>query len=242
MARRPMRSNTGIFHARVENTTDVFCGGNAWSGSTSRKAVSFQLFGHPLPCTIDAWPESTDALCWHCRHPFDTVPVAVPMQFENGTWNMRGMFCGWPCAKRFVLDQDYFNVASVLFNLKQVAAKFGVTEPIVQAPPFTALTAFGGHLDIEAFRGQTRVLTTVDYPFYNFSMGFVAGDTEQRPEGGMLRRPESVSAQRTLVSSAENESLYASFLASDRSKQRPKKKRQATIGSMGSFMKKKKKT
>jgi len=236
--RRNMRSNTGIFHARVENTTDVFCGGNAWAGPTTT-GVGFRLFDHPIPRTIETWPATSDALCWHCRHPFTTVPVAVPMQFEHGTWNMRGIYCGWGCAKRFVLDQDYFNVASVLFNMKQTAAQFGVTDAIVAAPPFTALRAFGGHLNIEEFRGKQVRVSAVDYPFYNFSMGFVEERVVGRV-GGLLRRPESVAPTRTLVSNTENESMYKAFLAEDRPR-RPPKKRQVTLGSMGSFLKKKRK-
>lgn len=190
--------------------------------------VAFRLHGSDKKA-IEQWPERTDALCWHCRHGFEGVPASIPMACEDGVWQMKGIFCSWSCAKRFVLDENPFNVSSVLFAMKKVSSElFGVQGTIVAAPPLSALAAFGGHMDIESFRRESqRALVTCEYPFFNYGMGIT--------DRGNSATGESSSRQK---------SMYKTFLEEKKRKpsEKKRKKKQTTItGSMGNFMKKKKK-
>ena len=230
MRRRSVRSGAPIFHECESTTyTDVFCGSSMRPLHDAETTVAFRLHGSDK--AIERWPERTEALCWHCRHGFEGVPASIPMACDDGVWQMKGIFCSWSCAKRFVLDENPFNVSSVLFAMKKVSSElFGVQGIIVAAPPLSALVAFGGHMDIESFRrGSQRALVTCQYPFFNYGMGIT-------DRGNNNATGESSSRQK---------SMYKTFLEEKKRKpsEKKRKKKQTTItGSMGNFMKKKKRT
>lgn len=237
MRRRSVRSSASIFHDTNEaaNTTytDVFCGSSMRPLHEASHTVRFQLFGSND--VIERWPERCDEWCWHCRHPFDGVPASIPMVYDikNETWQMKGIFCSFSCAKRYVLDKHLFNVSSVLFSMKQVALLFGVNGRIVSAPPLHALKRFGGHMEIEEFRSQALPVFGCEYPFLNYRMGAQIQDPNTEIIG-LQRQPEL--PKRTLRSNAEKSSMYQTFLQSN-----PKRKRAPADGNtFDKYMKKKK--
>lgn len=231
--RRAMSSKTPVFLPTQGTTTDVFCG-----TQPKTRGTKYNLFGQPT--TIEEWPPSCDELCWHCCHGFTTVPASIPMHQTGGQWSMKGVFCSWECAKRYVVDLRLYNHAAVLFQLKAVAADFGVTERIEAAPPRTMLRAFGGTLSIDDFRQQNKVFCTIEAPFYNHSMAFKVDEKVDTSIRG-LRRPSS----RKQPSKSSTTSLYAQFLQSNVTPTKPKKtkkRKQTKIdGGMGAFLKVKRK-
>ena len=226
----------------MSNTvTDVFCSGPQ---SQRTQITDYSLFGELG--TIDSWPTSMpDTLCWHCCHAFDTVPASIPMhRTEDGVWAMKGVFCGFECAKRYLLDLRLHNSAAVLFQLKRIAADFGVVGPIRCAPPRAMLRAFGGTMTLDEFRGCNQVLYTVETPFYRFGVGFVRNEKIDTSIRG-LRRPSLARTKSVRAPGKASKGQFSTFLQTDTSSPpRPKKrKKQGTIkgaGGMGAFLKKRK--
>lgn len=232
MNRRPIRSTASIFHEQDNETTtytDIFCGSSMRPLHQTSSTVTFRLHGEVD--VIQTWPTSCSQMCWHCRHVFGGPPASIPMQYDytNDTWHMKGIFCSFACAKRHVLDMKLFNVASVLFNMKKVAALFGVTDRILAAPPMYALKVFGGHMDIAEFRESTHPIFGCSYPFFNYGMG----TQETRAADsvvGLTRQPRAPKRKGT-----KKTGMYEKFL-----KDKPKKKRKAppkASGGMTIFMK-----
>jgi hypothetical protein len=220
--------------------TDVFCSG---PHSQRIQVVDYSLFGELG--TIETWPASMpDTLCWHCCHPFDTVPASIPMhRTENRVWAMKGVFCGFECAKRYVLDMRLHNSAAVLFQLKRIASDFGVVDPIRSAPPRAMLRSFGGTMSLDEFRGCNQVLYTVETPFYRYGMGFVRNEKINTSIRG-LRRPSAARTKSVRAPRKDLNGQFNTFLSTDTSSppQAKKRKKQGTIkgGGMGAFLKKRK--
>lgn len=111
------------------------------------------------------WPQKTSICCWWCRHPFETVPVPLPIRYDPrlDAFFTKGMFCSWSCAKAFNwsqnADMDAGLRSELLFLLKKRTTRN--MHPITVAVHWSKLKMFGGHLSIEDFR---KNLDTVDCP------------------------------------------------------------------------------
>lgn len=144
----------------------------------ARKNQSYCLFGESHDPS--KWPEKTDILCWHCCHPFTTVPVSYPtriMKRAKGTqWVMRGVFCSVGCCKRHVGDSMVFNSPTRLMWINMFAnIVLGIDRPetIRPAPAREFLKAFGGSMSIREFRGGSKSTASprpLVYPFESHSM------------------------------------------------------------------------
>lgn len=96
--------------------------------------------------------EDVRQLCWHCCHPFDTVPLHYPFAYLERTDEFRvgGAFCSWECMRRYgdTVPHRRASVPIAYFHKRVV----GHTKHIRSAPPRCVLKAFGGHMSIREFR------------------------------------------------------------------------------------------
>ena len=100
-------------------------------------------------------PKKTNVWCWWCCHPFDTIPRFVPTKYDQlrRRYKVTGNFCGWPCAKAFMIhDTSYLNKKSTSMLSGLIREIHGRHYIIPSAPPRTALKNFGGTMTIEEFR------------------------------------------------------------------------------------------
>lgn len=97
-------------------------------------------------------------LCWHCCHPFDTIPIPLPIQYtERGDkWTYVGNFCSWGCAKAYNTDSGHVRVGERGMLLSRLKFRvFGKYIPTIPSPPRQCLRAFGGTMTIEEFRDKS---------------------------------------------------------------------------------------
>ena len=116
-------------------------------------------------------PDRTDVWCGHCRHPFDTSPIGVPIKYvkkkvdkiqpkadevtgTNDYFLTSGIFCSFPCCLAFIKDHNhnplYKNSKSLLYSLYY---KIYHTEMNIQkAPSWEILQVYGGELSIKDYR------------------------------------------------------------------------------------------
>lgn len=106
----------------------------------------------------DAMPEKTDVWCWWCCHPFDSLPLAIPLQYDNITdkFLLMGVFCSFSCCKAYTLHSNIYNKPIITSNIKIMAKRMGINynEKIIPSPPRQMLKVFGGNLTIEDFRNM----------------------------------------------------------------------------------------
>lgn len=102
------------------------------------------------------WPERTQLSCWWCKHCFEAVPVTMPVRRScHGCWHTEGIFCSWSCVLAFATSRES-TVEGVGKPLIRAFAtdvfRYDLREPLLKAPHWRALEAFGGPLSIERFR------------------------------------------------------------------------------------------
>lgn len=262
--RETVRTGVSIHHSNSNSSmpqvlADIYCGSSHRNMSKSIAVTRFKLFDSTLD--IKEWPRQSDALCWHCRLPFDTVPCSIPCHYDSASnvFSMKGVFCSWSCAKRFCLDQKEYYSSAMVSNMRLLAvAHFHhpAGKPIVAAPPFLALESFGGPLSVKDFRKHQSACTTVsilDLPFYNFplaiSMTSGASQAECINIRG-LRRPSKQVETTTSAPNTSQQSMYTEFLKQHSGNSSRKRKKPRTIqppqpkkrtGSLAKFVKNKKK-
>jgi hypothetical protein len=116
-------------------------------------------------------PDRTNLSCFHCRHPFNTSPIGIPIQYirkkpDNIKSNSKqiegvndyfltyGIVCSFPCCLAFVKEHThnplYRQSKSLLFMLYHKI--YGTTLKIKAAPSWECLEVYGGNLKIEEFR------------------------------------------------------------------------------------------
>lgn len=116
---------------------------NGWSPSPVR------------PSHLPDWPTKTDRHCLWCCHPFDTVPIPLPLSYDDRTdvFKVYGMFCSWSCAKTYNMNTNHPDMPYRGHLLSQLYKRTtGITEGINPAPSKNYLKIFGGDMDIEDFR------------------------------------------------------------------------------------------
>ena len=119
-------------------------------------------------------------LCWNCCHPFSGEPVGIPSRVDGaGVYYTYGNFCGYPCALRYIrpdtgsvrleylrdIEIDSGDSAGLLQTMYMETS--GLLRPIHIAPPRLSLSAFGGFLQIDEYRGTSSTGTpaTRDYGY-----------------------------------------------------------------------------
>jgi hypothetical protein len=104
------------------------------------------------------WPMSTSVYCHWCCHPFQGVPLGLPikMTMDEQQYCVTGCFCSLECvcaynfASRDSVDERLSRYS--LLNSLAVRIGCGSQTPIRPAPDRLALKIFGGHLSIDEFR------------------------------------------------------------------------------------------
>jgi hypothetical protein len=116
----------------------------------------------------DKWPNNTDIHCWNCAHSFTCTPIGIPIRFDKATktFNLNGIFCGFPCMLRYCHDMNFYNKYKLhIIHLYMVltSKKFDTMLP---APSKTVLKMFGGFLNIEEYREihNVKIFEYVSYP------------------------------------------------------------------------------
>lgn len=122
------------------------------------------------------WPYSSQYLCWHCCHPFDCVPVFLPIPESARTcgYRLSGNFCSWNCVKAYHFNQCHnrrkstsVQVISLLAFLTYHRPKYcptptsqhmstcpclDVYHGLRMALPKESLVGFGGTMTIQEYR------------------------------------------------------------------------------------------
>lgn len=114
------------------------------------------------------WPMSTSISCYWCCHRFNNAPFGIPINYINDTFEVFGCFCSLECAAahNFAENtcQDEMWERYQLINMLNRKLKLGkVVKP---APPRLSLNIFGGHMEIEQFRGfsSANKFVNVNFP------------------------------------------------------------------------------
>ena len=97
------------------------------------------------------WPDRSCALCFHCAHCFDSVPIYVPRVSHHGTVSLVGNFCSFNCGKSWLLARPKDRQTNLLTFLLMARKLFQVSR-IDPAPPKEILQAFGGPVSISTYR------------------------------------------------------------------------------------------
>lgn len=165
-------------------TVEVVCSSARRRMDHCATYTSYRLFSHTLtidPSAVPTWPERTDVCCWHCCHPFETVPISVPRMMSQSDKSMYyevfGVFCSVNCAKKFVLERGSYDQQQLLLQLNEMCCSvFGISGSDVftakEAPPRYFLKMFGGSMDITEFRAMSLTTRTmlVMPPFVSHAM------------------------------------------------------------------------
>ena len=106
------------------------------------------------------WPQQTEVCCFWCCHSFTTTPIGIPIKFTNDSFYCTGNFCSFECAasQNYEITDLNINVWERFNLLNLLASKQNIPIPIKCAKPKTSLKIFGGKLEIEEFRDNTKRL------------------------------------------------------------------------------------
>lgn len=125
---------------------------------TEESAIVEIVENQSIP-TIEA---ATDKACHWCCHSFpqSEKPVMIPTKRVGESFVATGHFCSYSCAASSIFDQHAENNTAwtQYQHLNDLyAMEGGKKSPVVRAPPRTALTMFGGYMDIQEFRSKCDV-------------------------------------------------------------------------------------
>ncbi len=103
------------------------------------------------------WPLHTSIACYWCCHRFNNAPIGIPINYNDGVFEVYGCFCSTNCAAAYNFNentnQDEMWERYHLLNL--LSRKMHGVPTVKSAPPRLSLKVFGGHLDIDAFRAHS---------------------------------------------------------------------------------------
>lgn len=114
----------------------------------------------------DVWPKQVTTCCMHDAHPFDTLPVPLPLNYNQSTntFKVFGCFCSFQCMLGFKKGNrslDHIDTSLIFFFLNKFQAAFGRIIPegsqIHPAPsPYSLLNIYGGPMTIEQYRSTSQ--------------------------------------------------------------------------------------
>ena len=110
------------------------------------------------------YPTSTECLCWHCSHPFDTRPIPLPTSYDERrkVFKVAGNFCSFACMAAYNKEysKSHLGVGRGMAIYELYKQMTGTSCPVIPvAPPKQFLKCFGGWMDIETFRAESEVHT-----------------------------------------------------------------------------------
>jgi hypothetical protein len=112
---------------------------------------------HNLYKSNAPWPTKTDVWCFHCAHPFNTMPVPMVARYDHdrSLAVCFGNFCSPNCGRAYALDHRPLSWSQAVgFYTKILRDCFGIPAETRgrAAWPKERLKTFGGDLTIEEFR------------------------------------------------------------------------------------------
>jgi hypothetical protein len=127
-------------------------------------APMFTTTVHPLMKSFhesDKWPEQTNIFCWWCSHPFNCVPIALPISYNssNKVFKVKGCFCSFECALAYKDDKrnlQHIDTSLLYFFFNKITKKNVNVTNLKRAPDRESLLIFGGHSNIEEFRKSSK--------------------------------------------------------------------------------------
>ena len=109
------------------------------------------------------WPIQTDIYCMWCVHSFDNIPCGIPTKYYNEKFYLKGCFCSFNCAAKYIFDKNEYNKWEQYALLNLLYNKiYKKSNQIKLAHDREILKIFGGFLDINEFR-DTFVNINIDY-------------------------------------------------------------------------------
>ena len=133
-----------------------------------RLRKSVRTFFHPMYKDDEPWPQTTDVWCWHCAHPFDTMPIPGVSRCEQSKFVCFGCFCSPQCFRAYAVEnRPLLWTQDVMLFSSFISNTFGIIEETKRpAPPRSLLKVFGGTLTIEEFRAEFSKprITRLEHP------------------------------------------------------------------------------
>ena len=97
--------------------------------------------------------------CWWCCHPFETVPLHLPVSYndKSRSFEVYGHFCSFSCMKAYNKNDNSSskNNRCTLINM-MIQQSTKNSESITIAPPRESLKMFGGDMSIDTFRHHCK--------------------------------------------------------------------------------------
>ena len=166
------------------------------------------------------------SVCWHCSYEINGNSIRLPRLYDpyEEVYHVDGWFCGPACGKGYILEHTPFDRGyQINIFVRMLRELYGITQPIVEAPPRLSLTKYGGPFDIETFRSQNNVCSIVNPPFVSYCMLVEErqpNETIGEKQIGMnqtvkgLRRPKSGSVKLTddALCMPSEQGLYQKYL------------------------------
>ena len=120
------------------------------------------------------WLKRCNVWCWWCCHPFDTVPIGLPVHYDDKTkkFRVKGVFCSFSCSVAYKKTHyhKHSNIDQLIKSLyKHITGSLKFESTLLPAPPQQSLKCFGGQLSIEEFRNMTKenkVFKMIEYPMF----------------------------------------------------------------------------
>jgi len=137
---------------------------------TNKKRGFFEIM-HEFIHT-DNWLDKTDICCWWCCHQFETVPIGLPVKYdEKKKFHVKGVFCSFSCMMAYKNDNPIYQSKRNLINFlyKKLTGTLLLDINLVPAPPRCALKMFGGELNINQFRNsfkENKIYKMIQYPMF----------------------------------------------------------------------------
>ncbi len=145
--------------------------------NSSKKNIENCLVQFNEANKTNTWPSSTSIYCWWCSHPFDGPPCALPSNYCNNTFIVKGVFCSPECAAAYNFQdtnsgEDLWERYSLLnFLYRKIYNDNNIK--IKLAPPKETLKIFGGSLSIKEFRmhntNYNKCYKLISYPLQSIT-------------------------------------------------------------------------
>ena len=172
-----IENNTGIDkimeHIKLQRQEDLDNLGN----KSTKKNIEPCLLQFNEANKTRTWPSSTSIYCWWCSHPFDGPPCALPCNYSNNIFIVKGVFCSPECAAAYNFKdtnsgEDLWERYSLLnFLYRKIYNDNNIK--IKLAPPKETLKIFGGSLSIKEFRmhntNYTKCYKLISYPLQSIT-------------------------------------------------------------------------
>jgi len=106
----------------------------------------------------DVYTQKTSTWCHWCCHPYDSIPVGLPIRYREhkAEFTLSGTYCSYACvlaANKHRNDARATERSMWVRMLAKLWHGIPMRTRLRMAPDRRALTVFGGSMDIHEFRG-----------------------------------------------------------------------------------------